>query len=156
MALVRVFALLLLGSAAAAQQYVISTVAGGAPPATPVRGLDLSINTRAVAADAAGNAYFTTGEFFGGSPPIQGLPCVFKLGWHCDPSRGKLPAGLLRGWRAGSVSGQVAGLIGVNVKIPDGVRSGGYVPVVIEMGEAGRAADAVWIAISGNYTLKVQ
>src|SRR6185369_11256934 len=71
--------LTLLNSTVAAQQYVISTIAGGTPPATPVRGLDLSINTRAVAADAAGNAYFTTGEAFSGSPPIQGLHCVFKL-----------------------------------------------------------------------------
>ena len=44
-----------------------------------VRGLDLTFNTRAVAADASGNAYFTTGELYSGSPQIQGLHCVFKL-----------------------------------------------------------------------------
>lgn len=62
------FGFLLLGAAATAQHYVISTVAGGAPPATPVRGVDLSINTRGVATDAAGNVYFTST-----------LDCVFKL-----------------------------------------------------------------------------
>jgi uncharacterized protein (TIGR03437 family) len=51
---------------------------------------------------------------------------------------------------AGSVAGQVAGLMQVNVKIPDGVQPGGYVPIVIQMGEAGGAPDVVWIAVSGN------
>ena len=60
--------LLLSASAATAQQYVISTVAGGAPPAMPVRGVDLPINTRGLATDAAGNVYFTST-----------LDCVFKL-----------------------------------------------------------------------------
>jgi hypothetical protein len=62
------FGLVLLSSAATAEQYVISTVAGGAPPATPVRGVDMPINTRGVATDAAGNVYFTST-----------LDCVFKL-----------------------------------------------------------------------------
>ncbi len=58
----------LLAGAAAAQRYVISTVAGGAPPPTPARGLDLSIGYAAgVTTDAAGNAYFIGGN------------CVFKL-----------------------------------------------------------------------------
>jgi uncharacterized protein (TIGR03437 family) len=51
---------------------------------------------------------------------------------------------------AGSISGQVAGLMQVNVRIPDGVQPSGYVPVVISMGEAGSAFDTVWIAVSGN------
>jgi NHL repeat-containing protein len=63
-----VFGFLVLCCAGAAQQYVISTVAGGAPPAMPVRGVDLPINTRGVATDAAGNVYFTST-----------LDCVFKL-----------------------------------------------------------------------------
>jgi hypothetical protein len=53
---------------APAHQYVISTVAGGAPPATPVRGLDMAVNLKGLTADASGNAYFTTT-----------LHCVFKL-----------------------------------------------------------------------------
>ena len=44
---------------AQAQQYVISTFAGGAPPPTPVLGVDMSIGTvvQGVAADALGNTY---------------------------------------------------------------------------------------------------
>ena len=64
--------LLLLSTAAPvpleAQQCVISTVAGGVPPSTPVRGVELPINTRGVATDATGNVYFTST-----------LDCVFKL-----------------------------------------------------------------------------
>ena len=48
--------------------YVISTFAGGAPPPTPSVALNASIGAPSgVAADAAGNVYFTS------------LNCVFKL-----------------------------------------------------------------------------
>ena len=46
-----------------AQQYSISTVAGGAPPATPTPAVNISIGQPArVAADAAGNVYFSSGN----------------------------------------------------------------------------------------------
>jgi DNA-binding beta-propeller fold protein YncE len=52
---------------------VISTVAGGAPPATPVVGLGLSLGTVwGIAVDGAGNAYFASST----------LNSVFRL----DPS----------------------------------------------------------------------
>ncbi len=51
---------------------------------------------------------------------------------------------------AGSVQDQVAGLMQVNVKIPDGVQPGGYVPVVLQVGDASTTPGAVWIAVSGN------
>jgi sugar lactone lactonase YvrE len=55
-------------SAAEGQQYVISTVAGGAPPPTPIAGVQASIGQpQGVAVDSAGNVYFT------------GLNCVFKV-----------------------------------------------------------------------------
>jgi hypothetical protein len=54
---------------------------------------------------------------------------------------------------AGSVQGQVAGLMQVNVRIPDGVQPGGYVPVVLQVGNTSSASDVVWIAVSGNATL---
>lgn len=38
----------------------------------------------------------------------------------------------------------------VNVMIPDGVQPGGYVPVVLQVGNASTPSDAVWIAVSGN------
>ena len=46
-----------------AQQYSISTVAGGGPPATPVSATSISIGQpNRVAADAAGNFYFSSGN----------------------------------------------------------------------------------------------
>src|SRR4051794_195289 len=52
---------LTLGVTAWAQQYVISTVAGGAPPATPLTATRASIGDPSrVAADAAGNVYFSS------------------------------------------------------------------------------------------------
>jgi sugar lactone lactonase YvrE len=62
--------LLFVGAAAAAQsqEYVISTFAGGAPPVTPVLGLNMPIDSlQSVAADAIGNTYFIASH------------CVFKL-----------------------------------------------------------------------------
>ena len=50
----------------------------------------------------------------------------------------------------GGVSGQVAGLMQVNVQIPSGVQPGGYVPVVLQVGNVATAPDAVWITVSGN------
>lgn len=50
----------------------------------------------------------------------------------------------------GDVPGQVAGLSQVNVRIPSGVQPGGYVPVVLQVGDASTTPGAVWIAVSGN------
>ena len=53
----------MLSAAVPAQQYTISTIAGGGPLPTPARGVDLEIgNVLGLAADAAGNAYFGTGN----------------------------------------------------------------------------------------------
>ena len=51
---------------------------------------------------------------------------------------------------AGEAPGQVAGLIQINVQIPTGVQPGGYVPVILKVGDASTTPDAVWIAVSGN------
>ena len=50
---------------------------------------------------------------------------------------------------AGGAPGQVAGLMQVNVLIPSGVEPGGYVPVVLQVGDRA-SSPAVWIAVSGN------
>ena len=50
-----------------AQEYVISTFAGGAPPPTPVLGIDMPIAPQSVTTDALGNTYFVASN------------CVFKL-----------------------------------------------------------------------------
>ncbi len=51
---------------------------------------------------------------------------------------------------AGSAPGQIAGLMQVNVQIPSGVQPGGYVPVVLHVGDVSTTPGAVWIAVSGN------
>lgn len=51
---------------------------------------------------------------------------------------------------AGGAPGQVAGLMQVNVQIPSGVQPGGYVPVVLQVGNASTIPGAVWIAVSAN------
>ncbi len=50
---------------------------------------------------------------------------------------------------AGGAPGFVAGLMQVNVQIPSGVQPGGYVPLVLQVGER-TSSPAVWIAVSGN------
>jgi uncharacterized protein (TIGR03437 family) len=50
---------------------------------------------------------------------------------------------------AGGTPGQVAGLMQVNVQIPDGVQPGGYVLVVLQVGDR-TSGPAVWIAVSRN------
>jgi uncharacterized protein (TIGR03437 family) len=49
---------------------------------------------------------------------------------------------------AGGVPGQVAGLMQVNVQIPDGVQPGGYVPVVLQVGNNSTTPGAVWISVA--------
>ncbi len=56
---------------------------------------------------------------------------------------------------AGGVYGEVAGLMQVNVQIPAGVAPatltpGGYVPVVLTVGNTSTVAGAVWIAVASN------
>jgi uncharacterized protein (TIGR03437 family) len=50
---------------------------------------------------------------------------------------------------SGGVQDQVAGLLQVNVQIPSGVQPGGYVPVILQVGDR-TSSPAVWIAVSGN------
>ena len=49
---------------------------------------------------------------------------------------------------AGPAPGKATGLMQVNVRIPNGVEPGGYVPVVLQVGNASTTASAVWIAVS--------
>jgi trimeric autotransporter adhesin len=51
---------------------------------------------------------------------------------------------------AGAAPGEVAGVMQVNVQIPQGVQPGGYVPVVLQVGDASTTVGAVWIAVAGN------
>ena len=49
---------------------------------------------------------------------------------------------------AGGAPGQVAGLMQINVQIPGGVQPGGYVPVVVQVGNM-VSGPGTWIAVSG-------
>lgn len=48
---------------------------------------------------------------------------------------------------AGGAPGQIAGLMQINVQIPSGVRPGGYVPLVLKIGDVSTTPDALWIAV---------
>jgi uncharacterized protein (TIGR03437 family) len=45
---------------------------------------------------------------------------------------------------------EVAGLFQVNIQIPPGVQPGGYVPLVLQVGNNSNVSGAVWIAVSAN------
>jgi uncharacterized protein (TIGR03437 family) len=49
---------------------------------------------------------------------------------------------------AGAAPNEVAGVMQVNVQIPAGVQPGGYVPVVLQVGNASTTPGAVWIAVA--------
>lgn len=51
---------------------------------------------------------------------------------------------------AGAAPGEVAGLMQINVLIPASVTPGGYVPVVLQVGNNSTVNGAVWIAVSSN------
>ena len=51
---------------------------------------------------------------------------------------------------AGGAAGQAVGVMRINVQIPNGVQPGGYVPVVLQVGNVTTTPGAVWIAVSRN------
>ena len=51
---------------------------------------------------------------------------------------------------AGAAPGEVAGLMQVNLLIPASVQPGGYVPVVLQVGNSSTVNGAVWIAVAAN------
>jgi uncharacterized protein (TIGR03437 family) len=73
----------------------------------------------------------------GGSAPV--LPVMATIGG--------IPANVQS---VAGAAGQIAGLMQVKVQIPSGVQPGGYVPVVLQVGNESTTPGAVWIAISGN------
>jgi uncharacterized protein (TIGR03437 family) len=81
-----------------------------------------------------------------------GYISLYATGWS-DP---KLPVSLtIDGIQApiqfaGQAPGQPSGLMQVNVQIPRDAMPGGYVPVVLKVGDASTVDGAVWIAVGGN------
>jgi len=72
----------------------------------------------------------------GGSSPI--LPVKVTIG------------GVPATYSTSGAPGQVSGVMQINVQIPTSVQPGGYVPVVLQVGDASTTPGAVWIAVSGN------
>jgi uncharacterized protein (TIGR03437 family) len=68
----------------------------------------------------------------------------------------KLPVGVTVGGipaivsYAGGAPTEVAGLMQVNIQIPPGVQPGGYVPIVLTVGNTSTVAGALWIAVAAN------
>jgi uncharacterized protein (TIGR03437 family) len=86
----------------------------------------------------------------GNSARIGGFISLYATGWS-DP---KLPVIVTVGGipapvqYAGQAPGQPAGLIQINVQIPNGVQPGGYAPVALRVGDVSSIDGAVWIAVS--------
>jgi uncharacterized protein (TIGR03437 family) len=84
------------------------------------------------------------------SARIGGFISLYATGWS-DP---KLPVIVTVGGipsavqYAGQAPGQPAGLMQINVQIPNGVQPGGYAPVALKVGDASSIDGAVWIAVS--------
>ena len=51
---------------------------------------------------------------------------------------------------AGAAPGEVTGMMQVVIQIPSSVKPGGYVPVVLQVGEVTSVEGAIWIAVSAN------
>jgi uncharacterized protein (TIGR03437 family) len=80
------------------------------------------------------------------------IDVVRRRGWRAGRLRSHLVKVMIDGVQAKySVSGapgQVSGVMQVNVQVPTGVQPGGYVPVVLQVGDASTTPGAVWIAVS--------
>jgi len=110
----------------------------GAGQAAAINAVDGTVNTAANPVRIGGFvSLYATGEGQTGSttPPRPLLPVRVTVGG--------IPATIQY---AGGAPGQVAGLMQVNVQIPSGVQAGGYVPVVLQVGDR-TSSPAVWIAV---------
>jgi uncharacterized protein (TIGR03437 family) len=122
----------------------------GAGQAAAINAVDGTVNTAANPVKIGGFiSLYATGEgqtapagvdgrLAGSTPAAPVLPVRVTVGG--------VPATLQ--YRGGA-PGQVAGLMQVNVQIPSGVLPGGYVPVVLQVGDR-TSSPAVWIAVSGR------
>jgi len=136
-------------SLAASSPSFFSYNATGAGQAAAINVVDGTLNTAANPVKiGAYISFYATGEGQTTPAGVDG-----KLGTTPLPSPnlpvtvavGGLPAVVQY---KGGVSGVVAGLMQVNVQIPAGVATGGYVPVVLSVGTASTVNGAIWIAVS--------
>ncbi len=122
----------------------------GAGQALAINAVDGSVNTAANPVRIGEYiSLYATGEAQTIPPGVDG-----KLGTS-DLTRPVLPVSATVGGLsgaiqyAGGVHGQVAGLMQVNVRIPSGIQPGGYVPVVLRVGDR-TSSPALWIAVSAH------
>jgi uncharacterized protein (TIGR03437 family) len=114
----------------------------GAGQAAAINGIDGTANTPVNPAKIGGNiSLYATGE--GQTSSESDFTPVLQV----RVTVGGIPAAVNF---AGRAPGQVTGLMQVNVQVPIGVQPGGYVPVVLQVGDVSSTPGAVWIAVSGN------
>jgi uncharacterized protein (TIGR03437 family) len=91
---------------------------------------------------------YATGEGFVSSPDppyLTACDALLHPGLPVSVSIGGIQAPLQCAGRR-----PVEGVMQLTVGIPNGVKPGGYVPVVLKIGDASTTPDAVWIAVSAN------
>jgi uncharacterized protein (TIGR03437 family) len=120
----------------------------GAGQAAAIHAPDGAVNTAANPVRVGGSiSLFATGEGQTSPGGVDGRVSGASL------TRPVLPVSVMIGGisatvqYAGTAPGQVAGLMQVNVQIPSGVQPGGYVPVVLQVGDRA-SGSAVWIAVA--------
>jgi len=136
----KLFLLLAIALRTPAQEYVISTFAGGAPPPTPVEGINMPIGlVQSVASDAAGNTYFAA------------FHCVFKLDSNGVVTRiaGNARAGYAGdGGPATSAQLRLDSILRINPYL--GAVGGGPLPPGMAVDTGGN----VYVADNGNYRVR--
>jgi uncharacterized protein (TIGR03437 family) len=120
----------------------------GAGQAAAVNDADGTLNSAANPVKAGGYiSLFVTGEGQTLPPGVDGK-VGGAIGTRPNASVGVMVGGVPAVVQyAGGVAGIVAGLMQVNVQIPAGVQPGGYVPVVVQVGNA-VSGPGIWIAVS--------
>jgi uncharacterized protein (TIGR03437 family) len=108
--------------------------------AAAINAVDGTVNTAANPVKAGGSiSLYATGEGQTDSISAGPIPPV-------RATVGGIPATVQY---AAGAPGQVAGLMQLNVQIPGNVQPGGYVPIVLQVGDRS-SSTAVWIAVSQN------
>lgn len=128
---------------------IFTANSSGAGQAAAINVADGTLNT-ATAPVRTGDyvALFATGEGLtsgGVDGRFAGLPLPAPLA-NVSATVGGLPATVQY---AGAVFGAVAGLMQINVRIPEDVQVGGYVPVSIQVGDV-VSQPGVWISVLGK------
>ncbi len=130
---------------------IFTTAQTGGGQITAINMVDGTVNSAANPAKAGASiSFYATGEGQTSPPGKDG-----QLGSSAAP-KPNLPVNVTIGGipatvqSAGGAPGQISGLMQMTVQIPSGVQPGGYVPVILQVGDAATLPDATWIAVSQN------